>query len=210
MTENEAAGRELRATMDLPGGALVAVLGPGGAELAGGLTAPEEPDPYVLDGFGAVARLAGGDPPVVLIADDGTASPEEVAAAAWSLMALRPVRMLVAAPTASRYLEALLPPRCEVHALRRYVPVPPGTAPPPGSARPARRRPLPERAGRPWSTEEEDRLTALVRDRTSLTEIAATLGRTRGAISRRIAELAVRDGSLGGERSPEGALPGSA
>jgi hypothetical protein len=188
VTGNEILGRELRAEFgESLVGLMVVALSDGGAEVARAMVTEheEEPEPYLLDGFAAVARLARSPSLEILLVDDGTSSAEEIAAAAWSLKSLEPVRLIVAAPEVSRYLSLIVPPSCEVNALRRYVPT--------RATRGAERRhPRPDRAGNPWTPEEEGRLESMVRDRTPLKEIATALQRSRSAISARIAQMAVR------------------
>jgi hypothetical protein len=145
----------------------------------------------------------------VLLVDDGERPAEELGAAAWALKWLRPERIVVATPLASRWLEAALPPEAEVVALRRYTPVRDElfvyqddedrferTERLPASEPPPRRHPRPPRTGRPWDAEEEARLDALVREGMPLPEIATALGRTRGGVSSRIAQLAIKRGAL--------------
>lgn len=179
-------------------GSVVLVLSPGAAALAGAMAEDdEEVEPYALDGFASVARLARAPRLDLVLVDDGGATSEELAAAVWALRSLDPWRLAVVAPTVSRYLGAILPPMCEIASPRRYVPVRESAAP-----RSARRIPRPDRAGRPWSADEEASLADMVRERTPLREIAARLERTRGAVASRIAAMAVRPEPLAPASAP--------
>lgn len=193
------AGQLLRETFPwVLTGAHVFSLTPGGRRVALGFVGDDEVPVRTITGFRDVARHYGDPAYVTVLVDDGEVPAEELAAVAWSLQCLDTTELAVVAPVASRYLESALPPGTYLQVERRYVPVravDPWPLPAPTPAPPPPRRVRPERSGKPWDADEEARLEALIREGTALADIAKALGRTRGGVTARIAQMAIRQGT---------------
>jgi hypothetical protein len=97
-------------------------------------------------------------------------------------------------------LDADAPPRLERHA-----PGDPDSetpAPPDRSARPTRPAARNPRRGQAWSAEDEEHLKSAFADGISLTAVAASLGRSEGALRARLVRLGLMDESEAGLRFP--------
>src|SRR5689334_20474304 len=89
--------------------ALVVAPSRGGREVADALVEPGQ-EVRGVDTLAAIAELPDACGRVVLLVDDGERPAEELGAAAWALKWIRPERIVVVTPVASRWLEAALPP----------------------------------------------------------------------------------------------------